>query len=161
MKPLTKEKILFSFPPKERRKVKIPNLEKVDWENLDFLGWVHPSGHLGYIVYEFPNGLIRGIVLERSPVALGRGARMCSLCYTINTASQIRLFTYRIPGTNITIGNYFCADLQCSLYIRKIKEPILAQMQESLTISQKAERCKKNLEEFFLIIDKIIHQKNG
>jgi hypothetical protein len=160
MRILSKEEIILSFPSKERKKVKLPDLEKINWENLDFLGWIHPSGHLGYIVYEFQNGVLRGMVLERTPITLGRGARMCSLCYTLNTASQIRLFTYRIPGKNITIGDYFCADLQCSLYIRKIKEPFLAQMQENLTIHQKIERCKKNLEKFFRIIDEYALGKN-
>jgi hypothetical protein len=160
MRVLTKEEIILSFLPKERKKVKLPDLGIIDWANLDFLGWIHPSGHLGYIVYEFQNGLLRGIVLERTQVTLGKGARMCSLCYTLNTASQIKFFTYHIPGKNIVVGDYFCADLQCSLYIRKIKEPLLAQMQENLTIYQKIKRCKKNLEKFFRIINGYALGKN-
>ena len=159
MRPLSREEILQAFSKKERKKVKLPEIDEIDWENLDFLGWIHPSGHLGYVVYEFPSGL-RGIILERSTSVVGHGIRMCSWCYTLNTASKVRLFTYRIPGTNITIGNYLCADLQCSLYIRKLKEPLVAQMQESLTISQKIERCKQNVEKFFNKIDEIYNKYN-
>jgi hypothetical protein len=154
MRTLTKEEIISAFPVKERKKVKILDLQTIDWEVLDFLGWIHPSGHLGYIVYEFPLGL-RGIVLERNPKPLGQNVGMCALCYTIQNASNIRLFAYKIPNSNITIGDYFCADLQCSLYIRKIKDPMVARIEENLTTSQKIERCKINLEKFFSRIDEI------
>jgi hypothetical protein len=153
MRPLTKEEILQVFSEKERRKLKLPDLEKIDWENLDFLGWIHPSGHLGYVVYEFPSGL-RGIVLECSTNVFGQGIRMCSWCYTLNIASRVRLFTYRVPNTNRTIGDYLCADLECSLYLRNLKKP-LTQMQETLTMNDKIKRCKKNIEKFFAIIDEI------
>jgi len=148
MRVLTKEEIVSSFPIKERKKLKILDLQKINWELLDFLGWIHPSGHLGYIVYEFPYSL-RGVVSERNQKLIGNAVKMCSLCYTIHNHTNVRLFTYKIPNSNITIGDYFCADLQCSLYIRKIKDPMVARIEENLTISQKIERCKTNLEKFF------------
>lgn len=161
MRPLNREEILSVFSKKERRKIKLPELELINWENLDFLGWIHSSGHLGFVVYEFRNKL-RGIVLERNPHAIGSGVRMCSWCYTLNTASGVRLFTYQIPNTKITIGNYICADLQCSFYIRGIKETGIAQMQENLSVSKKIQRYRKNIENFFSIIDeKINTQKNS
>lgn len=49
MRQLTQEEILLSFPKKERNKVKLPDLDSIKWEHLDFLGWTHPSGHLGYV----------------------------------------------------------------------------------------------------------------
>ena len=134
MRQLSKEEIASSFHYKERKKVKLPELEKINWEVLDFLGRVHPSGHLGYIVYEFPLGL-RGIVLERNLKPISEGTRMCTLCCTVHKASNIRLFTYRILHSNIIIGDYFCADLECSLYIRKIKDPMVARIEENLTVA--------------------------
>lgn len=160
MEPLTKEEILSSFPQKLRKKVKLSHLEldKINWENLDFLGWIHPSGHLGYLVYPFPQGP-RGLVLERTQLIRTKGVRMCSFCYILHPASGVRLFTYRIPNKRITVGNYFCADLQCSLYIRKIKNNNIAQLNESLTIEQKIERLRKNIEKFFALIDGKIYSK--
>jgi hypothetical protein len=154
MRALTKEEIICSFRPNERKKVKILDLQTIDWDVLDFLGWIHPSGHLGYIVYEFSSGL-RGIVLERNQKTLIQGVGICALCYTIQGASNIRLFTYKVPNSNIIIGDYFCGDLQCSLYIRKIKDPMVARIEENLNIDQKIERCKINLEKFFLRIDNL------
>lgn len=152
MRPLTTKEILSAFSKRERKEIKLPDLELIDWENLDFLGWIHPSGHLGFVVYEFPTR-VRGIVLERNTQASSGGIRMCSWCYTLNIASGVRLFTYQIPKTKITIGDYLCADLQCSLYLRGIKKTDITQMRESLSVSEKIQRCKSNIEKFFLLID--------
>jgi len=155
MKPLSKEEILLSFPKKFREKIsfKYLELDKIDWDNLDFLGWVDPDENLGYLVYPFPQEL-RGLVLESNQSIGSGGIKMCSFCYTLHLPSGVRLFTYKIPNKKITIGNYFCSDLQCSLYLRKIKLSGITQMSESLSIEEKIERCKRNIEDFFKLIDK-------
>lgn len=153
MRPLTKEEILSLFSKKE---IKIPDLSLIDWENLDFLGWVHPSGHLGFVVYEF-SGKPRGIILERSSHSIGSGIKMCSWCHTLHTSSGVKLFSYRIPKSKITIGDYICADLQCSLYIRGIKKTNISQMPENISLEKKIQRCRKNIEYFFSIIDEKIN----
>ncbi len=153
MEKLLKEEILSLFAKKSRRKLYLPNLENIDWENLDFLGWIHPSGHLGYIVYEFENNLI-GLILERNRPLQSSGIKMCSLCYSLHMSSGVRLFTYKIDKNN-SIGDYFCTDSQCSLYIRGIKKvgnendsTILGQMPESITLEEKIKRLKDNLNSF-------------
>ncbi len=157
MKPLTREEILLSFSKKERKEIKFPDLESIDWDNLDFLGWIHPSGHLGYVVYELPTRL-RGIILERNSGIASTGIRMCSWCLTLHFSSGVKLFTYKIPNSNITIGDYICADLQCSLYLRGIKKTGISPMQETLSIEEKIERCRRNIEKFFLFIDEKINK---
>lgn len=77
MKPLTTKEILSAFSKRERKEIKLPDLELIDWENLDFLGWLHPSGHLGFVVYESPTR-VQGIVLERNTQPSSGGIRMCS-----------------------------------------------------------------------------------
>ena len=51
---------------KDEDDIWFPDLSVIEWADLDFLGWVHPSGHLGYIATRSPNdGRLRGIVLRR------------------------------------------------------------------------------------------------
>lgn len=152
MRPLSQEEILKAFPKKLRKKIKLLNLVSIDWKNLDYLGWIHPSGHLGYMVYEFNNRL-KGIILERPNRTLGKGIRMCSLCYTLHPASGVRLFTYRPPSSRITIGTYICADLSCSLYVRNLKNTNIAQLLETISVFQKVKRFQENLRKFFLQIE--------
>jgi hypothetical protein len=153
MRTLTKKEILSSFSKESRKKIFLPNLDSIDWENLDYLGWIHPSEHLGYIVYEL-FGKLQGLILERNPKPPPTGKiKMCSWCYTLNFSSNIRLFTYQIPNKKISIGNYICANLDCSLYIRGIKKTYVTQMPETLTLSEKIERLHRNLKNFFELIN--------
>ena len=65
MKPLTKSEIMKLFPKKIQRNLKVSHeFDQIDWDNLDFFGWVHPSGHIGYVIYEHEEG-IKGYVLEK------------------------------------------------------------------------------------------------
>ena len=45
---VTASQLQDCFTPEDD--VWFPDLTKIAWQDLDFLGWVHPSGHLAYIV---------------------------------------------------------------------------------------------------------------
>ena len=47
-----------------------------------------------------------------------------------------------------TVGAYLCTDLACSLYARKLKRPDRAQPEETLTVEQRIERVRTNLDHF-------------
>lgn len=147
MKILTASQIIDSFIPKERKLVKMPNLKVIDWEKLDFLGWLHPSGHLGYIVCEI-NGIIRGIVLEKTR-ALSQKPKLCAICLTMHSGSYVNLFSAKsVKNKNRSIGHYICYDLKCSLYVRGEKAPSASQMMETITKEEKVSRLIKRLEGF-------------
>lgn len=148
MRRLEKSEIQGAFSSRERKKLKISiDPDKVDWENIDFLGWVHPSGHLGYIVYEQDESLI-GLVLERNkPGGITKGA-MCNLCMTVHGSRGVVLFTVKVANQDASYGTYICADLQCSLYVRGLKPLSPNQMRETISIEAKVARLKRNLEKF-------------
>ena len=61
---LSREEIVAAFKGDDEDLV-IPDLTDIPWSSLDYFGWVHPSGHLGFVVLQSPNdGQIRGIRLN-------------------------------------------------------------------------------------------------
>ena len=66
MEPVTKNELLDAFE-EDVGDLPLPNLSSINWEVLDYLGWVHPSGHNGYVLLVSPrDGNLRGTVLSRS-----------------------------------------------------------------------------------------------
>ena len=122
---LDTEDILEAFQDEED--LCLPDLEEVPWEDLDYLGWVHPSGHLGYVVLQSPNdGEIKGIRLSRSQRPAGRPRlEMCSWCHHVHKAGGTAMFTVSVRGSEgrHTLGNKVCKDLDCSLRVRNLIEP--------------------------------------
>lgn len=158
MKKLTKEEILLAFPEKIRKKIKLPSLEEINWGNLDFLGWIHPSGNLGYIVYSSECEL-RGLVLNRTITKTAKGIRMCSLCLTLRISGEVSLFsTIKMYNKKISFGNYICADLQCSHYVRGELSGV-AQMSETITAEKKITRLQKNVKKLFISVERFLKKK--
>ena len=147
MNKLSREDIASLFSKKELKTLKYPILEEIDWENLDFLGWIHPSGHIGYMVCQFEKQL-RGFVLNRVPNYNDK-VGMCSICKTIHNNTNVSFFsTQSKQNKDVTIGDFVCRDLQCSLYIRgKIPNPIV-QMWENLDREDKITRLRSGLDKF-------------
>ena len=122
---LESEDILTAFEDDDE--LVLPDLEEVDWEVHDYLGWVHPSGHLGYIVLQSPNdGGIRGIRLRRNHRnAKKRRMEMCAWCHHVHRSDGTAMFSVPVKGSEgrHTLGNILCKDLDCSLRIRNLIEP--------------------------------------
>jgi len=49
MQPFDKHELAELFADVPARERHLIDVEYVDWGVLDFLGWTHPSGHLGYV----------------------------------------------------------------------------------------------------------------
>jgi hypothetical protein len=126
-------------------------LDGVDWDAADFLGWVHPSGHLGFIVAETAGGLT-GLALRRSAIARGNRPRrlLCSLCLTVHAEGGVASFSLNKTQkeTYSTKADMFCADLRCSAYIRGRLRSDAVQMQETISVSEKIARLQSNLQSF-------------
>ncbi len=145
--PLSADQIIASFQKKERSLVKMPDLTGIDWDKMDFLGWLHPSSHVGYVVYEL-DGAVVGLVLEKTK-ALSQRPKSCAICLTMHGGRFVNLFTVKnAKNKDRVIGQYFCHDLKCSLYIRGEKAPTATQIMEHMTIDEKAKRLVSNLEAF-------------
>lgn len=148
MRTLTREEIISSFRKKDVKNLKLPDLNIVEWENIDYLGWLHPSGHLGFMVYELDSILI-GLVLDKTTPGT-KNAKMCSLCLTIHSGNGVSMFSTQVHSKpNTKHGIYVCSNLHCSLYVRNKKDLPVNQMRETISIDDKICRLNSNLDNFF------------
>ncbi|WP_420175370.1 FBP domain-containing protein [Luteococcus sp. OSA5] len=156
MQPLSQDQIRASFvncTKGEAKRMNLPNsLESADWANLDFLGWRDPR-----------SSAVGGIALWRGeePIAIALKATerlasnkqgMCSLCHTFHPSADVAMMGAKRAGTRgregNTVGAAMCADLACSLYARKLKQPRRVQPQETLELDARIWRLQGNLERF-------------
>ena len=162
MKPLSEPDIRSSFvncSKGEAQRLKLPaGLGELPWPDLDFLGWRDPGApERAYLVAEHDGRLV-GVVL-RAAAAGARGftARsICSLCLTTRTAGGVVLMTARRTGAagrgGNSVGQYLCADLSCSLYIRGRKHSVGGVVRESLSREEKIARTLANLDAFLTTV---------
>ncbi|MGG5173137.1 FBP domain-containing protein [Pseudarthrobacter sp. J1738] len=128
MQPLTAPQIrssLLNASRSEASKLNLPkNLETLDWENMDFLGWRDPKMPLrGYLILPSPKGL-HGIMLRAPEGGAKKNRRvLCELCRDVASKEEVLLWVAKRAGQSgrngNTIGTLICADFQCSSNVRK------------------------------------------
>ena len=105
---------------KKEKKLKLPKLEEMDFQEICYLAWDDPGTHRKYVLLEqdeklksikgtFSNDTVRGI---------------CAIC---NRHSDVGLFTTsvkgHIVGTFTNYSNYICADSQtCNRHVTDIEK---------------------------------------
>lgn len=164
MRPITESDIRRSFvncSKGEAKRLDVPkDLQERPWDDIDFLGWRDPGApERAYLVAE-RDGRLLGIAL-RAVTGTARGftsRSMCSLCLTTHTSGGVALMSARRTGEagrqGNTVGQYFCADLACSLFIRGKKQTSVGgDFEETLSVDERIARAQINLTAF---IDKVI-----
>ena len=125
MQPLNREEIIAAFEDKDE--LLVPDLAAIDWQLLDYFGWIHPSGHEGYVVLQSPNtGEVCGIRMNRSQHASRKlRMEMCSWCHHVYKTNGTAMFTITVKGSDgrHILGNVICKNLDCSLRVRNLVEP--------------------------------------
>ncbi|SEE53967.1 FBP domain-containing protein [Jiangella alba] len=160
MRPVIEKDIRRSFvncSKGEAQRLNLPrDLADQPWDDLDFLGWRDPGApDRAYIVTERDDGGLLGVTLRANPKS-GRGfthSSMCSLCMTAHTGGGVSLMTARRAGEagrqGNSVGQYLCADLACSLYVRGRKQAIVGvQPFETSPVEEKIARARRNLATF-------------
>jgi hypothetical protein len=165
MRPLAEPEIRSSFAncsKGEASRIRMPvGLADGDvaWADLDFLGWTDPGAPLrSLLVVPAPDGAPTGLVLRRPDANTGRAtvvrSSMCRVCLTEHGASGVALFVAPLAGAagrrGNTVGEYLCADLACSLYLRGKRQPKmrLVRREETLTLEERIDRALGNLSAF-------------
>ncbi|MFR9780002.1 FBP domain-containing protein [Micromonospora sp. MS34] len=128
----------------------------VPWGDLDFLGWTDPGAPLRALLVVPGEDGATGVVLRRPEAARPTMTRssMCRICLTDHTASGVALFVAPLAGAagrkGNTVGEYICADLACSLYVRGKRQPRmrLVRREETLTLQERIDRAMANLTAF-------------
>jgi hypothetical protein len=164
MKPIGERDIRLSFvncSKGEASRVKLPaNFAELRWPDLDFLGWRDPGApDRAYLIAERDDSLVGVTLRTTSGRSRNFAARsMCSLCLTLHTAGGVALMTARRTGEAgrraNSVGQYLCADLACSLYVRGVKiSDAGADLDETISPDDKIVRARANLDTF---LDKVI-----
>ncbi len=146
MEPVNREQLVAAY--EGDHELWIPDLSDVRWSDLDYLGWVHPSGHLGYVALISPtSGDLRLISLSRSRNRSSKPRyEMCSWCHHVHRTNGTAMFSLSVKGSNgrHTLGNVVCRDLDCSLRIRNLAEPGTF-MKETLYLEAKIWRMQMSM----------------
>lgn len=129
MRPLSPDAIRASFVNvslRERKAILLPELDALDWESLDFLGWRDPKQPLlGYVVVERDDAAV-GVVLRQAEAPRSRA--QCSWCDDVQLPAPVVFFSARRAGEagrrGDTLGTLVCAGFECSTNVRKL--PTLA-----------------------------------
>lgn len=164
MQPLDEHQIRSSFincSKGEASRIRMPaglSTADVAWADLDFLGWSDPGAPLRSLLVVPGADGPTGLVLRRPEAARSRAgatrSAMCRICLTEHGASGVALFVAPLVGPagrrGNTVGEYFCADLACSLYLRGKRQPAmrLVRREETLTLDERIGRAMSNLSAF-------------
>ena len=143
----------------EAKRVGMPNLDAMPWDDLDFLGWQDPSGsQRAYLVVERAAGVV-GLVLRQSASSARtvRRSTMCQICVTPHTADGVTMSVARKSGAagkkGDSTGLYVCRDLACSLYIRGKRVSGVPRLRETISVEASVARCRRNLDQF---VDRVL-----
>ncbi len=150
MQALTESDIVSLFPRQPRRDLAVPDLTPVDWGVMDYFGWIHPSGHLGFVVYAGlaePVGLKLGRI---APPATRRRGRMCSWCHHMHHSNGTAMYSATVAGSDgrRIVGNVMCRQLDCSLRIRNLCSDPPSTMPETIDVQAKVARLEYSLQRF-------------
>ncbi|WP_155590979.1 FusB/FusC family EF-G-binding protein [Lysinibacillus cavernae] len=106
-KPVTASTLKALF--KKEKKLKLPNLEGFNFQQICYLAWDDPGTHRKYVILE-QNGELKGI---KGTFANNTIRGICAIC---NRHSDVGLYTTsikgQIVGTFTSHSNYICADSQ-------------------------------------------------
>jgi hypothetical protein len=160
MDPISEAEIRGSFvncSKGEASRIKVPaGFRDTPWADLDFYGWIDPAAPMRAALSVPSAGGLRSLVMRRAGRAAGSAARasMCQVCLTSHNASGVSLFTAPRAGAagrnGNSLGEYLCADLACSLYLRGKRQPVgrLVRFEETVTLDEKIERAMSTLTAF-------------
>ncbi|NYJ76258.1 FBP domain-containing protein [Allobranchiibius huperziae] len=126
MHPLTETDLRASFVNASRREVAqatLPDLEPLDWERLDYLGWTDAKRpQMSYVVLPTGEGPV-GIVLRTAARSAVRRKAMCAWCQDLAATEDAHMYVARRAGAlgrrGNTVGTLICADFRCSRNVRR------------------------------------------
>jgi hypothetical protein len=130
MRPIDPARVRACFvnvSKREREAILLPDLDAVDWEALDYLGWRdRKSPALGFVVIDLDDQLV-GVALRQAE-APTRTRPQCVWCEDVQLPNEVVFFSAKRAGAagrkGDTIGTLACSGFECSANVRK--RPTLA-----------------------------------
>lgn len=126
MHALTEKQIRTAFVNASRREATqatLPDLDALDWDRLDYLGWRDRKAPLSaYVVLEV-DGDPTGVLLRASDGTRTRRRAVCAWCEDVVVTDDVTLYVARRGGASgrrgNTIGTLICTDFLCSANVRR------------------------------------------
>jgi hypothetical protein len=147
MNPFERHELAALFEDVEPHERWLPEVEQVDWGVLDFFGWLHPAGHLGYVALRL-DGEAVGLVLRRAlPSGRSRRMHMCAWCHTLHRAGGVAMFSRWVDGSDgrRSIGLNLCSALDCSLRLRNLTGDPRLVMPETIDLQRRIFRLEQSV----------------
>ncbi len=126
MHPLTEKQIRSSFVNASKREVAdatLPDLDAVDWDRIDYLGWTDRRAPLAaYVVVPVEDEPV-GVLLRAGDKGGRRRKAVCQWCTDVVATDDVTLYVARRAGASgkagNTIGTLICTDFGCSQNVRR------------------------------------------
>lgn len=150
VQPFDRDELAALFDDVLPQDLYLPDLRPVDWGVLDFLGWIHPAGHLGYVALRV-DGEAVGLAMQRTRFT-GRRRRthMCAWCHMLRPGSEVAMFSRYVDGSNgrVSVGVTLCGALDCSLRLRNLTGDPRLVMPENYGLAWKVRRLEDAVETY-------------
>lgn len=99
------------------------DLSTIDWDQLDYLGWIDPKMKRRSYAVVPVDGETVGIVLRQADASPPRRAQ-CSWCRDVKLPNDVVLYSAQRAGAagrnGDTVAIWICAEFQCSVNVRKL-----------------------------------------
>jgi hypothetical protein len=128
MNPLTEKQIRTSFVNASRREAAqatLPDLDAIDWDRLDYLGWRDRKAPLSAYAVVPLDGEPVGVLLRSTDAKSGgrRRRALCAWCEDVVVTDDVSLYVARRAGASgrrgNTVGTLICTDFRCSSNVRR------------------------------------------
>ncbi|WP_217181093.1 FBP domain-containing protein [Streptomyces sp. AC495_CC817] len=125
MRPIDERAIRASFINASRKEVSdltLPvDFAELDFERLDFLGWVDPKAPRRAYVVSWRDDELVGVILQRAEQRVIARAQ-CSWCEDVTLRNDVQLYVARKAGPagrkGDSVGTLTCAEFGCSRSVR-------------------------------------------
>ena len=128
MTPVTESQVRACFANASKREAAqatLPDLDALDWDRLDYLGWRDRKAPLlAYTVHEVEGELV-GLLLRSTErrADTPRRRTICTWCEDVINTDDVTLYVARRGGAagkrGDTMGTLICTDFRCSANVRR------------------------------------------
>ncbi len=160
MRPLDERAIRASFRNASRKEVSDLTLPvgfaEIDFDRLDYLGWVDPKApRRAYVVTEV-DGAPVGVLLQQADQRVVARAQ-CSWCEDVTLRNDVQLFVARKTGPagrkGDTVGTLVCANFGCSANVRRLPPLAYEGFDRELARDLRIERLREHVRGFIAGLD--------
>ncbi len=144
-------KSLINVTKRERSQLTTPDLDAMEWDALDYLGWRDPKfPKLGYVIAPV-DGEPVGILLQ---LAEGRtlSRPQCSWCEDVHLPNDVVFFVAKRAGDagrkGDTVGTLACANFECNQNVRKRPRTAYIGFDVEAAKQQRIEALRDNVTRF-------------